>query len=390
MKPSSKNIHLAVHESDPVFGSVIPPIYTSSTFIFPTAREGAKRFAGVSHGMIYSRFTNPTVEALEVRLAALEEGEKAIVTSSGMSAISLALLHLLKTGDTILAHKVLYGCTFSLITNLLTRFGIKVKMLDFRDLNAVKNDIDPTVKVIYFESPTNPLLEIIDIKKISALAKKNKILTVFDNTFAPPPCQYPIRLGIDVVVHSLTKYINGHSDVIGGAVIGGQKIISQMYSKSFIDLGPCISPFNAYLVLRGMTTLEVRMKKQSESTEKIARFLDSHPKIQKVYYPKLSSHPQHQLAKQQMAQFGGVLSFEVKGGRSAGEKLVNSVKLIDLAVSLGAVESLIEHPASMTHAKMGKEELEKSGIGESLVRLSVGLEDTDDLIADLKQALAKI
>ncbi|MCJ7740593.1 aminotransferase class I/II-fold pyridoxal phosphate-dependent enzyme [Candidatus Microgenomates bacterium] len=390
MKLSSKNIHLAVHESDPVFGSVIPPIYTSSTFIFPTAREGAKRFAGVSHGMIYSRFTNPTVEALEVRLAALEEGEKAIVTSSGMSAISLTLLHLLKTGDTILAHKVLYGCTFSLITNLLTRFGIKVKMIDFRDINSIKNAIDPSVKVIYFESPTNPLLEIIDIKKIAALAKKNKILTVFDNTFAPPPCQYPIRLGMDVVVHSLTKYINGHSDVIGGAVIGSQKLISQMFSKSFIDLGPCISPFNAYLILRGMTTLEIRIKKQSESTEKIARFLEKHPKIQKVYYPKLSSHPQHLLAKQQMAQFGGVLSFEVKGGRSAGEKLVNSVKLIDLAVSLGAVESLIEHPASMTHAKMGKVELEKSGIGESLVRLSIGLEDTDDLIADLKQALAKI
>lgn len=194
MKLSSKNIHLAVHESDPIFGSVIPPIYTSSTFIFPTAREGAKRFAGVSHGMIYSRFTNPTVEALEVRLAALEEGEKAIVTSSGMSAISLSLLHLLKTGDTILAHKVLYGCTFSLITNLLTRFGIKVKMIDFRDINSIKNAIDPSVKVIYFESPTNPLLEIIDIKKIAALAKKNKILTVFDNTFAPPPANIPSGL----------------------------------------------------------------------------------------------------------------------------------------------------------------------------------------------------
>jgi len=234
MKLASKNIHLGVHDSDPQFGSVIPPIYTSATFIFPNAKTGAKRFAGEEPGMIYSRWTNPTVSALEKRLAALENGEEAIATSSGMSAITLTLLHYLNQGDTILSHNVLYGGTFELISNILPRFGIKRKIVDFKDLNNIKSNLDKSVKLIYFESPTNPMMEILDIERITDIAKSHNITTVFDNTFAPPPIQYPLDLGIDICLHSLTKYINGHSDIIGGAIISKKKIISNIRSKSFI------------------------------------------------------------------------------------------------------------------------------------------------------------
>jgi methionine-gamma-lyase len=389
MKLASKNIHVGLHDSDPVYGSVIPPIYTSSTFIFPDAATGAKRFAGEQKGMIYSRFTNPTVEALEKRLAQLEECEAALATSSGMAAITLVFLNYLKKGDSIIAHKVLYGCTYELITKVLPRFGIKPVIVDFLDVKNIEKNIDKSTKMIYFESPTNPKMEILDIQKITTLAKKHAILTVFDNTFAPPPLQYPKKLGIDIIVHSLTKYINGHSDIIGGAVIGSKKQISDIWNETFIVTGACMSPFTAYLILRGLETLVVRIQKQCKSALQIAAFLESHPKVQKVFYPALKSHPHSVLAHKQMMEFGGVLSFEVKGGYKMGEKLVNNVKLIHLAVSLGAVESLIEHPASMTHARMGSVERAKSGISDSIVRLSVGIEDVQDLIADLKQALAK-
>ena len=391
MKLSTDNIHLGLKESDPIYGSVVPPIYLTSTYIFPSAKEGASRFAGKSKGVIYSRFTNPTVSNLEVRLAALEGGEMAIATASGMSAITLTLLHFLKTGDSIIAHRVLYGGTCELLFHIIEqRYGIKVKVVDFNDIVAVKKAIDKTTKVIYFESPPNPLMEIVDINKVTNLAKKHHIITVFDNTFAPPPLQYPLKLGIDIVIHSLTKYLGGHSDLIGGAVIGSKKLLQPLFTESFIFFGPTMSPFTAYLAMRGMETLEIRIKKQSESTIKIAQFLETHPKITKVYYPGLKSHPQHKIAKLQMTGFGSVLSFEVKGGYQAGEKLVNSVKVIDLAVSLGAVESLIEHPASMTHSEMTSEERKKAGISDAIIRLSIGLEDIDDLMNDLKQALDKI
>lgn len=386
---STKIIHVGTRESDPTFGSVVPPIYPSSTFIFPSAEEGARRFSGKSKGMIYSRLANPTVQALEKRLASLEEGEAALATSSGMAAIALTLLHFLKAGDSVVSHRVVYGGTFELLENILPRYGIEVRFVDFNDLSQVEKNIDKTTKILFFESPTNPLLEVIDIRKISSLAKKHKILTVFDNTFAPPPMQYPLKLGVDIVVVSLTKYLSGHSDVIGGAIIGSKKYVGQIYKKSFIFFGPTLSPFAAYLVLRGMETLEVRIKKQCQSAYTVAKFLEKHKKVKKVYYPSLSSHPQYKLSKKQMNGGGGVLSFEVKNGYEVGKRLANSVKLFGLAVSLGAVESLIEHPASMTHSEMTSEERKKTGIKEALIRLSVGLEDIDDLIGDLKQALEK-
>jgi methionine-gamma-lyase len=390
MKKSTTNIHLGLHEVDPQFGSVVPPIYSTSTYIFPNAKEGAKRFLGQSKGMIYSRFTNPTVSLLEKRLAKLEDGEIAIAVSSGMAAIFTTLFGLLQPGDEIVAHRVLYGGTMELLSRTLPRYQIKTVFVDFKQPNQIEKAISKKTKILYFETPTNPLLEIIDIVAVSSIAKKHRIISIIDNTFAPPPLQSPIKLGVDLVIHSLTKYLNGHSDVIGGAVIGSKKLLDPIFQKIFIFLGPTMSPFSAYLILRGLTTLEVRLKKQCDNTMAIAQFLEKHPKVKKVYYPGLSSHPQHQTAKKQMTGYGGVLSFEVKGGLKAGEKLVNSVKIIHLAVSLGAVESLIEHPASMTHSEMSQEEKEKGGITDGLIRLSVGLEDKEDLINDIKQALDKI
>jgi len=390
MKSSSQNIHIGVHKSDPYFNSVVPPIYPTSTYRFPNAHEGALRFSGKKKGVIYSRFTNPTVYALEKRLAALEGAERALATSSGMAAITLTLLHFLKTGDSIIAHNVLYGGTYEFIGRILPRYGIKVHLINLNDATQLEKCIDKTTKMIYFETPTNPLLEILDIKKIVNVAKKNNILTVIDNTFAPPPMQYPYKMGIDIVIHSLTKYIGGHSDLIGGAIIGSLEKIDPLFFKSYIFFGPTMSPFTAFLVLRGLTTLEIRLKKQTENAQKVAEFLENHPKVEKVYYPGLVSHPQYELAKEQMSGMGSVLSFEVKGGYEAGEKLVNSVKMITLAVSLGAVESLIEHPASMTHSELTSDERKKSGIGDALIRLSIGIEDIGDIIEDLSQALQKI
>jgi len=387
MKLSTKNIHLGLEEIDPVFGSVTPPIFTTSNYRFKNAAQGAARFSGKEKGMIYSRFTNPTVDLLAKRLSALEEGEEAIVTASGMAAISLVLLHFLKKGDHILAHKVIYGGTFEFISRILPRFGIEVSFCDFSHEKEIENSIQKNTKILYFESPTNPLLEVLDIKKIASFSKKKGLITVFDNTFAPPPLQYPLKLGVDIVVHSLTKYIGGHSDLIGGAIIGGKKHLEPLFQKSFIFFGPTLSPFSSYLALRGLTTLEVRVKKQSENALKIASFLEKHPKIEKVYYPGLKSHPNYHLAKKQMTAFGGVLSFVVKGGYKKAESLVNRVKIINLAVSLGAVESLIEHPASMTHSELTPNERKKAGIEEGLVRLSVGLEEVEDLIYDLERGL---
>lgn len=374
MKSATKNIHVGVHQADPVFGSVVPPIYLTSTYQFPTAKEGALRFAGKSKGMVYSRFTNPTVAALQNRLAALEEGEMALATASGMAAITLTFLHFLKTGDSIVAHPVLYGGTCEFLFHMAKRYGIDVRSVDFKDPKKVEKAIDKTTKLIYFESPTNPLLEVIDIKRIATIAKKHKVISVFDNTFAPPPLQFPLRLGVDIVIHSLTKYIGGHSDLIGGAIIGSKKLLEPLFTHSYIFFGPTMSPLTAFLALRGLTTLEVRIKKESETTKKIVKYLKNNPKVLKVNYPG----------------FGGVLSFDLKKGYKAGEKLANNVKIITLAVSLGGVESLIEHPASMTHSEMTPEERKKSGIGEGLIRISVGLEDESDLISDLKQAFSSI
>lgn len=387
MRLQTKMIHEGLHETDPHFGSVSPPIYTSSTFVFPNAEEGAKRFAGQSEGMIYSRFTNPTVDALQKRLAALEGGEMAMATSSGMSAILLTLLHFLKSGDSLIAHNVIYGGTYELMSRILPRYGITCKMIDCTETDAIEAAIDDTTKLIFFETPTNPLLEVVDIPHIVEVAKRRKLISVIDNTFAPPPQQMPLEMGIDVVIHSLTKYLGGHSDITGGAVIGPKSLLHDMFTKSYIFFGPTMSPFTAYLVLRGITTLDVRLQRHNESAQQIAEYLEGHPSISAVHYPGLKSHPQHELAKKQMNGFGAVISFELKGGYEAAKKLANSIQIFSLAVSLGGVESLIEHPASITHSELTEEELRESGIEPSLVRISVGLEDVNDLKEALTKAL---
>ncbi|PIZ64815.1 methionine gamma-lyase [Candidatus Roizmanbacteria bacterium CG_4_10_14_0_2_um_filter_36_9] len=390
LKFSTQNLHVGLRKSEPTFGSVVTPIYPSSTFQFPTAKEGALRFSGKKKGLIYSRFTNPTVYALEKKLAAIENGERALATSSGMAAITLTLLHHLKHGDSIIAHKVIYGGAFEFIAHILPKFGVTVHMVNANNRAEVESKIDKTTKVIYFETPTNPLLEIVDIQKLAEIGKKHGITTIVDNTFAPPPIQYPLDMGIDIVIHSLTKYIGGHSDVIGGAIIGSHKTIDPIFFQSYIFFGPTMSPYTAYFIIRGISTLEVRIRQQEKNALAVAHFLEAHPQVERVFFPGLDSHPQRTLVKRQMNGTGSVLSFLIKGGYKAGEKLVNNVELIALAVSLGCVESLIEHPASMTHSELTSQERTKAGIDDALIRISVGLEDPEDLIYDLKQAFEKV
>lgn len=387
---ATKNIHTGNEPEFPV-GAINPPIYASSTFVFPSVEAGARRFALKEKGTIYSRWGNPTVESLEKKLAALERAEAAVAFASGMNAITTVFLHVLKSGDEVLAHKALYGGTFHFLSKILPKFNIKTNFVDFQALDQIEKATNDRTKLIYFETPTNPLMEIIDIVEVGKIGKRHKTLVVMDNTFAPPFLQTPLSLGVDVVVHSLTKYISGHSDLIGGAVMASEEFDSKMKWKTAFFLGGTMSPFTAYLALRGMMTLKQRLETHCHNAFEAAKFLEHHPKVEKVYYPGLDSHQGHQIAKKQMKNgYGGIMSFVLKGGFEAGKDLMEKVKLIKLAVSLGGVESLIEHPASMTHSEYSKEEREKAGIFDGLVRLSVGIEDVEDIIADLSQALEKI
>jgi methionine-gamma-lyase len=387
---STKNIHIGNEPEFPV-GAINPPIYASSTFIFPSVKAGAKRFSLKEEGTIYSRWGNPTVTSLEKRLAALEGTETALAFSSGMNAITSIFFHILESGDEIVAHKALYGGTFHFLNKILPKFNVKTNFVDFKDLEKIEKAITNKTKAIYFETPTNPLMEIIDIKAVSFIGKKNKKLVIIDNTFAPPFIQSPAKLGVDVIVHSLTKYINGHSDLIGGALMGSENFMHNLKWKTSFFLGGTMSPFTAFLILRGMATLKERLTTHSVSALEIAKFLEKHPKVETVYYPGLLSHPNHTTARKQMkGGYGGIMSFVLKGGFDAGRNLMEKLKLIRLAVSLGAVESLIEHPASMTHSEYSKKERERAGIFDGLVRLSVGLEEKEDIISDLTQALKKV
>jgi methionine-gamma-lyase len=387
MRLSTKSIHAGLKTADPTFGSVVPPIFPTSTFAVPDADEGSRRYKGESDGMVYSRFTNPTVRAFEERLAAIEEGEDALATSSGMAAISLTLMHYLKAGDTLLLHTSMYGATYHFALNILPRYGIQAKCVNFNDHAALEAALDDTVTALIFESPTNPTIELIDIERITTLARSRGILTIFDNSFAAPPLQYPLKHGIDIVCYSVTKALNGHSDVIAGAIVGAKDRIEPIRRGSFNYFGPAMSPFTAYLAMRGMETLEIRVMKQSENAMKVAEFLRNHPAVSKVNYPGFADHPQHELMKKQMLNAGSIFSFELKGGFAAGKQFVNTIEIIHHAVSIGSVESLTQHPASMTHGGMTDEERAAAGINGSLVRLSVGIEDPDDLIAALRKAL---
>ena len=375
-----------------LYGTLAMPIYQTSTFIFDSAEQGGRRFALEEAGYIYTRLGNPTTTVLENKIAALEEGEAAVATSSGMGAISSTLWTVLKAGDHVVTDKTLYGCTFALMCHGLTRFGIEVTFVDTSNLDEVKNAMKENTRVVYLETPANPNLKIVDLKALSKLAHTNpNTLVIVDNTFATPYMQKPLKLGADIVVHSVTKYINGHGDVIAGLVITNKELADQIRFVGLKDMtGAVLGPQDAYYIIRGMKTFEIRMERHCKNAKKVVEFLNKHPKIERVYYPGLETHPGHEIAKKQMKDFGAMISFELKGGFEAGKTLLNNLKLCSLAVSLGDTETLIQHPASMTHSPYTKEEREAAGITDGLVRLSVGLENVEDIIADLEQGLEKI
>ena len=375
-----------------LYGTLAMPIYQTSTFIFDSAEQGGRRFALEEAGYIYTRLGNPTTTVLEDKIAALEEGEAAVATSSGMGAISSTLWTVLKAGDHIVTDKTLYGCTFALMCHGLTKFGIDVTFVDTSNLDEVKNAMKENTRVVYLETPANPNLKIVDLEALSKLAHTNpNTLVIVDNTFATPYMQKPLKLGADIIVHSVTKYINGHGDVIAGLVITNKELADQIRFVGLKDMtGAVLGPQDAYYIIRGMKTFEIRMERHCKNAKKVVEFLNKHPKIERVYYPGLETHPGHEIAKKQMKDFGAMISFELKGGFEAGKTLLNNLKLCSLAVSLGDTETLIQHPASMTHSPYTKEEREAAGITDGLVRLSVGLENVEDIIADLEQGLEKI
>ena len=387
-KFATKAVHAGQHP-DPLTGSVSVPIYETSTFVFKSAEQGAARFADTEEGYIYTRLGNPTIRALERNVAELENGEDARACASGMAAIYTAVTSIVKKNDHVVATDCLYGGTLKLFSDILPKFGIEFTLVDSSNVANVEAAIKENTKLIFIETPTNPTLKLTDLQAVSKIARKHGITTMVDNTFMSPYFQRPLELDADIVVHSLTKYLGGHSDLVGGIIVSSNPFFKTL-DPLLKNTGATLGPFEAWLTLRGIKTLPIRMERHNENAIKVAEFLETHPKIKKVYYPGLKSHPQHELARRQMSGFGGTLSFELKGGLEAGRKLMNSVKLCLLAVSLGAVETLIQHPASMTHAIVPKEERLKAGITDSLVRISVGIEDVTDIIQDLKQALEKI
>ena len=374
------------------FGALSTPIYQTSTFVFDSTEQGGARFAGKEEGYIYSRLGNPTTTVAEEKIAALECGEAAAATSSGMGAISSALWTLLRAGDHVIADKILYGCTFALLCHGMTRYGVEVEFLDTSDLEAVKKAMKKNTRAVYLETPANPNLKISDIEEIAKIAHTNEYTkVVVDNTFASPYLQKPLLLGADLVVHSATKYLNGHGDVIAGFVVGNKELITEVKLFGIKDMtGSVLGPTEAHLIIRGLKTFEIRMQRHCENAMKVAEYLNAHPKVSKVYYPGLRDHEGYEIAKKQMTGFGGMMSFELEGGFEAGKTLLNNLEMCALAVSLGDTETLVQHPASMTHSAYTKEELKEAGIPEGLVRLSVGLENIEDIIADLDKAFEKI
>ena len=387
---NTKIVHAGTH-CDPLTGALSTPIYQTSTFVFKSAEQGAARFAGEEDGFIYTRLGNPTEQQLEEKIAVLEGGEAAIATASGIGAISAAIWTIVSAGDHIVASDTLYGCTFSLLNEQARKFGIDVTFVDTKNPENIRAAMRPNTKIVYLETPANPTMDITDISESSRIAHEHNALCIVDNTFMSPYGQRPLELGADIVVHSATKYINGHGDVIAGIVVGKKDYFNKVRMVGVKDItGACISPFNAWLIIRGLKTLGVRMDRHCDYAMKVAKFLEGHPMVENVRYPGLESHPQHELAKKQMFKYGAMICFEVKGGVDAGRQLMNNVKLCSLAVSLGDTETLIEHPASMTHSPVPREDRLKAGITDGLVRLSIGLEDAEDIMADIDQALKRI
>ncbi len=384
---NTKLIHSG--EIDDQFGSATVPIYQTSTFSFKSADEGARCFSGESDGYIYTRICNPTIDALERQLAVLENGYGGIAVSSGMAAVTTIYLALMSQGDHIVSTDAIYGPARGIMEKQFTRFGFQSTYIKTTDPGAIEKAIRPNTKILYIETPANPTMDITDLAACAEIAKKHGLILVVDNTFCSPYLQNPLDFGADIVFHSMTKFINGHADIVAGIIITKEKSLYDKLRSMMVMMGCNMDPHQAYMVLRGLKTLSIRIDKAQQNALEVARFLESHPKVSWIKYPGLRSYPQYDLAQRQMRGSGSMISFGLKGGYEAAKKMLDNVHVALLAVSLGGVETLIQHPASMTHSKVSAEDKQKAGITDDLIRLSVGIEDISDLIADFKQALDK-
>jgi len=392
----TKSTHIetqAIHSgriNDEQFGSLATPLYQTSTFIFENAEQGAKRFAGESEGYIYTRLGNPTTRQLEMRVAEMEGMEDAAATATGMAAVSGALLANLSCGDHVISSKAVYGCSFALISHMLTKFGIEVSFVDMTDPEAIEKEIRTNTKVVFLESPINPNMVVLDLEKILAITKKHNLISIVDNTFMTPVLQQPAKYGADIIIHSATKYLNGHGDVVAGIICGTADMIEHIKLTALKDIGGTMSPHDAWLILRGLKTLPIRVERHCQNALQVAEFLEKHPAVSKVYYPGLKSHSGYKYIGNQMKAAGGVIAFELNTDLDGGAAFINRMELFSIAVSLGDAESLIQHPASMTHSPYSPEERRDAGISDSLIRISAGLENVEDMIADLKQSLDQV
>ncbi len=368
-------------------GEHAEPIFPTSSYVFASAAEAAARFSGAAPGNIYSRFTNPTVRTFQDRLAALEGGEACVATASGMAAIYATCAGLLKSGDHIVSSRSIFGTTTILFTNYLGRFGVETSFVPLADLDAWEQAIQANTRLLFVETPSNPLTELVDIRALADLAHRKDCLLVVDNCFCTPALQRPLELGADIIIHSATKYLDGQGRCVGGAVVGDKELVGKEVYGFLRTCGPTMSPFNAWVFLKGLETLGIRMKAHCENAAQLAAWLEQQPQVERVYYPGLTSHPQHELAKRQQRGFGGLLSFDVKGGKEAAWKLIDATRVMSITANLGDTKTTITHPATTTHGRLSEEQRADAGIGDGLLRVAVGLESVRDLQADLERGL---
>lgn len=363
------------------------PIFPTSSYVFSSAAEAAARFSGEEPGNIYSRFTNPTVRTFEQRLASLELAECCVATASGMSAITATILGLLKTGDHIVSSRSIFGTTTVLLTNIIAKLGIETTFVELSDLSAWEQAITPETRLLFLETPSNPLTELVDIAALSEIAHKNGCLLVVDNCLCTPALQQPLTLGADIVIHSATKYIDGQGRCMGGAVCGTRDVVGEGVFGFLRSAGPSMSTFNAWVFLKGLETLKLRMQAHTAAAQELAEWLEQQPEVKRVYYPGLQSHPQHALAKTQQSGFGGLLSFELNGGKEEGWRLIDNTKLLSITANLGDTKTTVTHPATTTHGRLTPEQRTEAGISDGLIRIAVGLEDVEDIKTDILRGM---
>ncbi|WP_373894081.1 methionine gamma-lyase [Virgibacillus sp. CBA3643] len=378
------------YDSKEMLGSLTTPLFQTSTYTFDSAQQGERRFAGEEGGYVYSRIGNPTVTVLEERISALENGERGLAFGSGMAAVSAVLIALTKADDHIVCSSGLYGCTFGLLSMLQEKYNIAHDFSAMESKEEIRSLIKPETSLIYVETPINPTMKLIDLQLVAEVAKEYGILVVVDNTFSTPYLQRPLELGCDVVVHSATKYIGGHGDVVAGLVVGKRDFLDSVAMTTQKDIGGIMSPFDAWLLIRGLKTLAIRLDRHCDNAEKVFEKLHKHPKVANAYYPGDKSHPDYPIKEKQMKRGGGLISFEIEGTKADAQEMLNKLSFLKLAVSLGDAETLIQHPATMTHAVVPEESRKKMGITNQLIRLSVGLESWEDIWADLEQALDQV